>query len=100
MSEQTLLVIFIGMLAVAWFAMGVVVVVLGVRLLKILEEIHVLVSRVRKTGEAAIDDVDELRDKLRAEGNKVRALFDLLVNFASKRFKTRAPRKKEVISEE
>jgi hypothetical protein len=92
-NQETLLLVFIGMVAVAWFAMGVVAVLIGIRLIAILDEMQVLVGRVRATGEHVMDDVEAMRESARAQGAKVSALFEFLMGLATRRLRKRTKNK-------
>jgi hypothetical protein len=92
MSEQTLLVILVGMLALSWLAVAAVVTVVGLRLLRVLDELSLLAKRLRVAGDAAAADMQELRARVREEGAKLRGIVDLLLGFASR--KLRVPKRR------
>jgi hypothetical protein len=92
MSEQTLLIILVGMLALSWLAVAVVVTFVGLRLLRVLDELSLLANRLRIAGDAAAADMQELRARVREEGTKLRGIVDLLLGFVSRTL--RAPKRR------
>lgn len=95
MTEQTALVIFVGMTAFAWVAIALVVVLIGIQIVKLLRETRELLAHVKSAGEAAIADVEELRSRLRAEGSKVWGIVDFAVRMATKKLVSKRARPKK-----
>jgi len=96
MQTTTLLTIFIGMVAVAWFLMALVVAAIGWQIYKILTEVRRGVDRMREAGEAALMDVERLRGALKAEGSRIRHLFDFVLGIAVRKVTPKRPRRKIV----
>lgn len=94
MSEQTLLVLLLAILTISWVSIAVVVVFIGMRVLRVLTEVEMLAARLRVAGEAAAADVAELRERLRAEGSKVRGIVDFVLGFAMRKVSSRRRLKK------
>lgn len=95
MTEQTALVIFVGMTAFAWVAIATIVVLIGIQILRLLRETRGLISQVKSAGEAAIADVEEFRSKLKAEGSKVWSVVDFVVGMATKKLVSKRTRVKK-----
>jgi len=91
MQVTTLLTIFIGMVAVAWFLIALVVVAIGWQVYKVLAEVRRGAQKMRQAGEAALSDIDNLRKALKAEGSRIRNLFEFFLGLAAKKV---APKRK------
>ena len=102
MSEQTLTVVFIGMVAVSWALIAVVVAAVGWRALKVMKEVQAIAAQVRTATEGAARDVRQLRESLIEQSSRFKGLVEWLLSFASAKFTAaavspRRSRKKPVV---
>jgi len=94
MSEHTLLVVLVTVLAASWLVVAAVVGAIGWQVIKILQEVRTLTAHLRSVGKAAIEDVELLRARIRAEGSKLWHIVDFVVGMATRNITTPRSRKK------
>ncbi len=100
MAEQTILIILVAMLVASWLAVAVVIVLIGIRVAQLLEEIRHIATKLRSAGEAVASDVDQLRGRIKEEGIKVKGIADYALGFALRQLPLRRRKKiKEDVDE-
>lgn len=66
---------------------------------KILRDVQVVVSKIRKAGNELEEDFEHLRSAVKAQGYKARAMVDVLIGFFSKKTRSNTPRTKKKVPE-
>jgi hypothetical protein len=94
MSEHTLLVILVTALSISGIVAAVVIAAIGWQILKIVQEVRFLAGMLHSTGKAALEDLDELRAQLRAEGSRIRQVADFLLGMIIRKV-TPEPRRRK-----
>ncbi len=100
MAQETLLIVLIAILAMSWLAVAVVVVLIGLRVLRLIDELQQIAKRLRLAGEAAAADVAQLRERLKDEGAKVRGIVDYALGFFMKKLPAKRRKRVAIVKED
>lgn len=94
--ENTLLMVFIGLVALALIIIAAGVGLVAWYLSKLMAELTIIARRLHEAGEVAAADVARLREGVIAGGGRIASAWDVLVALVASRLappKRRAPRR-------
>jgi hypothetical protein len=91
MTTDTLLMIFIGLVALSLLGIAGVAIAIGIQVHGLLVETRVILKKLHAAGDVVLEDFHDLRTVVRTEGLKARGVISLLLSMLSR--KARASRK-------
>ncbi len=92
--EQTLLMVFIGLVALALVGIALSIGSVAWFIVKLLRELNSIAEDVHEAGKVVTSDLNELRGEIRREGFKAKMLFQMLAKiFTQSTRKARTVRK-------
>ena len=101
MSELVHADIFFFITAVAVVLLSTIFAVALVYIIVILRDVRAIVARMRRASESLESDFNALRNEVKYEGLKARAMVDLVLGFVGRKItKAVKPKKARVVSEE
>ncbi|MDB5225549.1 MAG: hypothetical protein JWL87_501 [Candidatus Adlerbacteria bacterium] len=93
---ETLLMVFIGLVAVALMIIAAGIGAVAWYLVLLLRELNAITRRLHEAGEAAAGDLAELRETIRAGSSRLGSIWDILLGLAAARFNPPARKKPRV----
>jgi hypothetical protein len=93
---ETLLMVFIGLVAISLMLIAAGIAGVAWYLIKLLQELNIITRRLHEAGEVAAGDLIELRETLRAGSSRLGSIWDILLGLVAARFSPPARRKPRV----
>jgi hypothetical protein len=94
--ENTLLMVFIGLVALALVSIAAAIGLVAWYLSKLIEELTAVTRRLHEAGEVAAADLQALREGVMAGGSRIASAWDVFLALVASRFsapKRRAPKR-------